>query len=68
MKKIAKIVSGLCLLPLFWSNAVLAQESGPLVYAPVEVFTCSYNKGQDYDDLQRVIDRWNKWADKNFPP
>ena len=50
MKKIANIVSGICLLSLLGSNVVLAQESGPLAFAPIEVFTCSYNKGQDYGD------------------
>jgi hypothetical protein len=67
MNKIAKIFSAICLLPLLWSSNVLAQEPEPLTFVPIEIFTCSYNKGKDYDDLQRVIDKWNKWADENFP-
>lgn len=32
---------------------------------PVELFTCKYNEGKGAADLDEVVDRWNKWADKN---
>jgi hypothetical protein len=34
---------------------------------PVEVFTCNYLDGKDRGDLDKVITRWNKWADDNYP-
>ena len=43
---------------------VVAQDDGMLII-PVELFTCNYNDGKGPDDLDKVIAKWNKWADKN---
>ena len=63
MRKIfvASFVS--CLLLLAGSGNVLAQDDGMLVI-PVELFTCNYNEGKGSGDLDKVIDKWNNWADK----
>lgn len=33
--------------------------------SPVELFACSYNEGKGPADLDKAIDAWNSWADKN---
>lgn len=67
MTRITKIIGVLCVFPLLWCSNSMAQQPEPPTFVPIEIFTCDYNKGKDYDDLQRVIDKWNKWADENFP-
>ena len=52
-----------CLLLAGSVNAV-AQDDGMLVI-PVELFTCNYNDQKGPGDLDKVITKWNKWADKN---
>ena len=42
-----------------------ADNHTPTFY-PIEVFGCKYNENQGLDDLLRVADEWNKWADNNF--
>lgn len=44
-------------------STVSAQDDGMLVI-PVELFTCNYNDGKGPTDLDKVIDKWNAWADK----
>lgn len=44
-------------------GTVSAQDDGMLVI-PVELFTCNYNDGKGPADLDKVIDKWNAWADK----
>jgi hypothetical protein len=51
-----------CLL-LAGSGNVVAQDDSMLVI-PVELFTCNYNDGKGPGDLDKVIAKWNKWADK----
>ncbi len=46
------------------SAAADGHEQGPQV-RPVEVYTCSYNDGRDREDLDRVIERWNRYMDEN---
>jgi hypothetical protein len=65
MRKILVAIAAITTLPLLWSNAALAQEADPPRAVPVEVFACNYLKGKSYKDLQRVIDKWNKWMDEN---
>jgi hypothetical protein len=64
MKKvlISSFVTGL--LVLAGPTTILAQDDGIHVI-PVELFTCSYNDGKGSGDLDKVIDKWNAWADKN---
>ena len=47
------------------STVALSQEEEPPRFVPVEVFGCNYLKGKSYTDLEKVIDRWNKWMDEN---
>lgn len=44
-------------------GTVSAQDDGMLVI-PVELYTCSYNEGKGPDDLDKVVDNWSAWADK----
>lgn len=54
-------------ITLVAGNVGLAQEeqeeeaSEPAV--PVELYACKYNEGMGPDDLDKVIAKWNKWAD-----
>jgi len=51
------------LLILTGSATVSAQDNANRVI-PVELFTCKYNDNKGPGDLDKVIDKWNKWADK----
>jgi len=46
------------------SSNVVAQDDGMLMI-PVELFTCNYNDQKGPGDLDKVIAKWNKWADKS---
>ncbi len=63
MKKILTLcfITGLALLA--GSGAVVAQDDDFLVI-PVELFACKYNDGKGSADLDKVVDKWNAWADK----
>jgi hypothetical protein len=65
MRKIFATIGAIAALPLLWSNTATAQEADAPRFVPVEVFSCNYVKGKSYKDLQRVIDKWNKWMDEN---
>jgi len=62
MKKIliSTLVSSLVFL--VGSGSVSAQDDGMLVI-PVELYTCTYNDRKGPDDLDRVVAKWNDWAD-----
>ena len=32
--------------------------------SPIELFTCNYNEGQGPADLDKAVDAWNAWADR----
>ena len=32
--------------------------------APVHIYTCKYNEGKGPTDLDKVVARWNAWADE----
>ncbi|MDX1405184.1 MAG: hypothetical protein R3192_11625 [Woeseiaceae bacterium] len=63
MKKIliSTIVS--CVIVLAGSVTSSAQDD--MLVIPVELYTCKYNNRQGPDDLDRVVARWNSWADSN---
>ena len=64
MKKIliSSFVTG-CVF-LAGSGTVLAQDDAMRI-VPVELFACTYNDGKGSKDLDKVVDKWNAWADKN---
>ena len=62
MKKILISTLVTCLVFLTGSGTVSAQDDGMLVI-PVELFACTYNDRQGPDDLDKVIAKWNAWAD-----
>ena len=59
---ISSFLAGILLLA--GSSVAVAQDDGMLII-PVELFACNYHEGKGSGDLDKVIDRWNKWADKN---
>ena len=64
MKKILLSTFFASLVFLVGSGGVYAQDDGMLII-PIELFTCTYNDRQGPDDLDKVIDKWNAWADMN---
>jgi len=60
------LISGVIttLVILSGSSVVAAEENANRVI-PVELFACTYNDGKDAGDLDKAVDKWNKWADKN---
>ena len=63
MKKISISTLVTSLVFLVGSGTVFAQDDGMLVI-PVELFACTYNdRRKGPDDLDRVVDKWNAWAD-----
>jgi len=64
MKKIMllSVVTGLSLLA---GSAVVSAQDEQMLVIPVELFTCNYNDGKGSGDLDKVIDKWNAWADKS---
>ena len=43
-------------------NTAVAQDDDDSASA-VEIYTCSYADGKGPADLDKVIAKWNKWAD-----
>ena len=64
MKKILLSTFFASLVFLVGSGGVSAQDDGMLVI-PVELYTCTFNDRQGPDNLDRVVDKWNEWADRN---
>ena len=63
MKNISITSVAACLVFLAGPGTVSAQDDLGRVI-PVELFACTYNDGKDAGDLDGVIAKWNKWADK----
>lgn len=63
MKKmlISSFMAGLILAAS--SGAFSADHDGMLVI-PVDLYACTYKDGKDSEDLDKVIAKWNAWADK----
>jgi hypothetical protein len=68
MKTTTKFVLGAGVIALLWSGIALAQESAPTPnFQPVEMFSCTYNKGKGARDLDRAVATFNEWSDANDP-
>jgi hypothetical protein len=63
MKKLIAASVATCFVLIAGSGTVLAQNASSLVI-PVELFTCNYNEGKGPADLDKIIVKWNSWADK----
>ena len=59
MKKIIILLSS---LPLLWCTSISAQESEMPNLGAVELYQCNYNKGKGSKDLDRAVNKWNKWT------
>lgn len=64
MKKTLIAALSCCIVFLAGTGTAAAQDNGMLVI-PVELFACSFKERQGPDNLDRVIARWNAWADRN---
>lgn len=62
MKKIA-VLAATPLLFSGWVTALAEEDDESPYVTPVDTFTCSYNDGQDRDDLDEVIADWNDYMD-----
>lgn len=47
-----------------WLQSASAQDEA-VKAVPVEFFSCNYNEGKSSRDLKKVIDKFNRWADKH---
>jgi len=56
------LLSGGLVVSAGFNTAIAADDSDSA--AAVEIFTCSYADGKNAADLDKVIGKWNKWADK----
>lgn len=68
MKKFltALISGGLCLaVGLSFADSHEGEAAEANVAAPVEMFTCKYNKGKGPTDFAAVVKRFNAWGDEN---
>lgn len=63
MKKTLLTSLAASLLVFTGTNVVYAQD-GSINVVPIEMYTCSYNDQKGPADLDKVIDKWNAWADK----
>jgi hypothetical protein len=58
----------LCVLGAALPVAAVAQEAGGGSDAnPVELYACKWRQGKGMDDLLKVTEHWEKWADQNAP-
>ena len=39
-------------------------DGGPDPATPVEIYACKFNEGKGPSDLDKVVDKWNAWADE----
>jgi hypothetical protein len=64
-KQLRAVLSAAALLGLSVSGAnAQVSEDGMGKVLPVELFACSFNDGQDADDLESVIRRWTRFMDE----
>ena len=62
MHKSLLMLASSCVLVLGGLNSAYAQDDDKA--APVELYTCSYADGKGPADLDKVVAKWNKWADE----
>jgi hypothetical protein len=68
MKTVTKIILGTGIIALSWSGIALAQETVETPsFQPVEMYSCSYNKGKGPRDLDKAVAKFNEWSDANSP-
>lgn len=67
MTRLKNVVNGVLTVALAsWGLPALADNHAAAAKGvPVEFWSCSFNDGKDMDDLNKAIDAFNNWADKN---
>ncbi len=63
MKNLSIILVTAAVTTFLGISGAVAQD-GPPTFAPVEIIGCTFDEGNDMDDLMPVIDDWNEWADE----
>lgn len=68
MKIMINLMTSVGVIVFAWCNQAVAQdeEQAPQL-VPSETYACNYLEGKDRSDLDKVIARWNKWADEHNP-
>jgi len=62
----AGVVAVLAVALMSWGMAAQADHhEGALKASPVDFWSCNFNDGKGMKDLNKAIDAFNKWADKN---
>lgn len=51
---------------LGWSSSGLSQDDTNMV-SPVELFTCTFKEGKGHADLEKINEKFKKWANKADP-
>lgn len=46
-------------------STVTAQDTVGPTFAPIDLFTCNFNKGKGQADLDKVVEKWNAWMDES---
>ena len=62
MNRIFAVLLAVALLPLGFAQSALAQRD-PNKGGPVEFYACQWQDGKDMKDLDKVVAKFNKWAD-----
>lgn len=65
MNTLQRIAVMLLSLTLAWSSLASGQTAEGPESGPVELFACEFMDGMALKDLNKVNERFNKWADKN---
>ncbi len=61
MKKLGIVLVSSALTAVFAMGSALAQPT----FTPTHLVPCTFTDGNDFSDLQGVIDGWNEWADES---
>ena len=65
MKTAIQIMTITLIMSQSWSASAVDKESELVNFAAVEAYMCNYQEGKSRNDLDKVITKWNKWADAN---
>ena len=63
-KTLITAISAVLFLFVSSGSALAQEEEGEkITVTPVEAFVCKYKDGKGWDDLNKVNEKWNAWAD-----